>query len=101
MNTRRDLRQIRHERARWWLACAIEVVLLKPQSKEMQPGYDAHKTRITTADFARKWFLNTDANLGIVLGGVAGLVVGDWDNEQAYTAWRGTAGIVLSSKESA
>ncbi|MBN2257261.1 MAG: bifunctional DNA primase/polymerase [Anaerolineaceae bacterium] len=90
--TARDLRQRRFERACWWLDHGIEVVPLKPQSKELQPGYGSHKACIADVAFARKWFLNTNANLGVVLGGNAGLVVADWDSVQDYEVWRNTAG---------
>jgi hypothetical protein len=81
---RYDLKQRRFERACWWLDHGIEVVPLKPKSKELQPGYGSRKTRIAEVVFARKWFLNTNANLGVVLGGNAGLVVADWDSVQDY-----------------
>lgn len=83
----RETRQARYERACWWLEHGVDVVPLKPQSKELQPGYGSHKTHITDSDFARRWFLNTDANLGVVLGGPTGLVVADWDAVPAYEDW--------------
>jgi hypothetical protein len=72
-----DLRQARYERACWWLEWGVDVVPLKPRSKSIQPGYGSRQAHITTADFARRWFLNTDANLGVVLGGAVGLAVAD------------------------
>jgi hypothetical protein len=93
----RDLRQGRCERACWWLDHGVEVVPLKPQSKELQPGYGSHKACITDVAFAHKWFLNTDANLGVVLGGDAGLVVADWDRVQDYEVWRNTAGAMVDT----
>jgi hypothetical protein len=92
MNSKRDLRQARYQRACWWLAHGIEVVPLKPQSKELQPGYGARQAHITRLNVARQWFLNTDANLGVVLGGAAGLVVADWDDACQYELWHATAG---------
>lgn len=83
----RETRQARYERAGWWLAHGVDVVPLKPQSKELQPGYGARKAHITDHDFARRWFLNTDANLGVVLGGSTGLAVADWDAVPAYEDW--------------
>jgi hypothetical protein len=83
----RETRQARYERACWWLEHGVAVVPLKPQSKELQPGYSARKAHITDRDFARRWFLNTDANLGVVLGGPTGLVVADWDVVPAYAGW--------------
>jgi len=90
-------RQARYERACWWLERGVELVPLKPLSKHNQPGYGSHKARITTADFARKWFLNTDANLGIVLGDTMGLAVADWDNAQDYDAWRNGVGAAVET----
>ena len=90
MNPNRNLRHARYERACWWLSQGIAVVPLKPQSKELQPGYGACKAQITDPDFAHLWFLNTDANLGVVLGGSTGLVVADWDAAAPYEAWRAT-----------
>lgn len=92
-----DLRQKRYERACWWLNQGVEVVPLKPQSKELQPGYGPRKARIADVAFARKWFLNTNANLGVVLSGDAGLAVGDWDNVQDYEAWRDTTGALVDT----
>ena len=97
MTTKVALRQMRYERACWWLAQGIAIVPLKPRSKELQPGYGSRRAHIPDADFARKWFLNTDANLGIVLSGSAGLAVADWDNEQDYTRWRGTIGATVET----
>jgi hypothetical protein len=65
---------------------------LKPRSKHLQPGYGPRKTRISDPSFARKWFLNTNANLGVVLGGTPGLLVVDWDDEQTYLLWRSSLG---------
>ncbi len=87
MTTNDDLRQARYERACWWLERGVDVVPLKPRSKSIQPGFGSRQAHITTADFARKWFLNTDANLGIVLSGITGLVVADWDDAQEYESW--------------
>lgn len=97
MNPKRALRRARYERARWWLAHGFDVVPLKPQSKELQPGYGARQAHITSLDFARQWFLTTDANLGVVLGGAAGLVVADWDNARQYESWRATTGAVVET----
>jgi hypothetical protein len=67
-------------------------VPLKPRSKKIQRGYGSRKARIIDTIFARRWFLNTDANLGVVLGGEMGLAVGDWDDVQDYEVWRNTTG---------
>jgi len=95
--TGHDLRQERYERACWWLNHGVGVVPLKPQSKELQPGYGSRKARITDVTFARKWFLNTNANLGVVLGRDAGLAIGDWDNVQDYEAWCDTTGALVDT----
>ena len=98
MNLKRALRQARYERACWWLAHGVDVVPLKPQSKELQPGYGSRQAHITTQDFAHQWFLtevtlvNTEANLGVVLGGSVGLVVADWDDVHQYEAWCAATG---------
>ncbi len=97
MNAKRDLRQVRYERARWWLAHGVDVVPLKPQSKELQPGYGARKAYIKSLDFARQWFLNTDANLGVVLGGLTGLIVADWDDGHQYELWSATTGMAVQT----
>lgn len=97
MNPKHALRQARYERACWWLAQGIDVVPLKPQSKELQPGYGAHRAHITRMDFARQWFLNTDANLGVVLGGTKQLIVIDWDDAHQYEAWRATLDIAVKT----
>ncbi len=93
MPTKRELRATRYERAGWWLAHDVDIVPLKPQSKELQPGYGARRAHITRLDFARQWFLNTDANLGVVLGGATGLMVADWDDTRQYESWCTNAGV--------
>jgi hypothetical protein len=97
MSPKHDLRPARYERACWWLSQSIAVVPLRPQSKELHPGYGARKAQITDLDFARQWFLNTDANLGVVLGGAPGLVVADWDAVAPYEVWRATKGASVES----
>jgi hypothetical protein len=79
-------------RACWWLRQGIHLLPLKPRSKHLQPGFGPRKARISDPAVARKWFLNTDANLGVVLGGEPRLVVADWDDASAYEAWRATLG---------
>jgi hypothetical protein len=91
------LRQARYERAGWWLAQGIEIVPLQPRSKHLQPGYGPQTAHITTAGMAHQWFLNTNANLGVVLGGSAGLAVCDWDTRQDYQAWRAGWGARLET----
>ena len=65
---------------------------LKPRSKELQFGYGARKAHITEVASASRWFLNTDANLGVVLGAPTGLAVADWDDAHDYEAWCVRAG---------
>jgi hypothetical protein len=84
------LRQARFQRACWWLARDVAILPLKPRSKHLQPGYGPRQACITDPAFARRWFLNTDANLGIVLGGPANLLVADWDDASAFHTWRAT-----------
>ena len=88
MKTEQDLRRARYERACWWLGQGVPVVPLKPGSKELQPGYGSRSAQITQVAWARKWFMNTDANLGVVLGGVVSLAVADWDNVADYESWQ-------------
>jgi hypothetical protein len=97
MNTKHDLRRMRFERACWWLEQGVSIVPLKPRSKELQPGYGARSAHITDRDFAHKWFLNTDANLGVVLGGPADLIVADWDDMQDYGVWYKTVGATIDT----
>jgi hypothetical protein len=97
MVPKQALRQARCERARWWLAQGVELVPLKPRSKELQPGYGPRRARIVAPTVAQQWFLKTDANLGVVLGGAAGLAVCDWDAVPAYQAWRAAQGATLDT----
>ncbi|MCC7362651.1 MAG: bifunctional DNA primase/polymerase [Anaerolineales bacterium] len=97
MAPNRALRQARCERAGWWLAQGVELVPLKPRSKELQPGYGPRRARIAALEVARQWFLKTDANLGVVLGGRVGLAVCDWDAAPAYQAWREAQGATLQT----
>jgi hypothetical protein len=62
-------RQARLSAALFWLSLGVEVLPLKPRSKHLQPGFGPRKARISDPAFARKWFLNTNANIGVVLGG--------------------------------
>jgi hypothetical protein len=85
-------RQARLRAALFWLSLGVEVLPLKPRSKHLQPGYGPRKARISDPAFARKWFLNTNANLGVLLSGTSGLLVADWDDEQTYLLWRSSLG---------
>jgi hypothetical protein len=87
MITASFLRAARYERACWWLEQGVELVPLQVRSKHIHPGYGAHQAHITTVDFARRWFPNTNANLGVVLGGTLSLAVADWDDVQNYELW--------------
>ena len=88
----RLLRRVRFARACWWLALGIAILPLKSRSKHLQPGFGPHQASITDRDHAHHWLLGTDANLGVVLGGPAGLVVADWDDASAYRAWTASVG---------
>ena len=91
-STSRSLHRLRFHRACWWLSLGVHVLPLKPRSKHLQPGFGPRKVHISDPAVARKWFLNTDANLGVVLGGPSRLLVADWDDISAYEAWRVTGG---------
>jgi len=93
----RRLRQARFARACWWLALGVAILPLEPRSKHLQPGFGPHRACITDRNVARRWFLDTDANLGVVLGGSTGLVVADWDDASAYRDWRATRGATVES----
>ncbi len=86
------MRAARFARACWWLALGVALVPLKPRSKHLQPGFGPHQTTLTQHHHARRWFLNTAANLAVVLGGARGLSVADWDDAAAYLQWRATRG---------
>lgn len=94
---RRALRLARFRRACWWLRLGILLLPLKPCSKHLQPGFGPHKAHISHVSCARNWFLNTDANLGVLLGDPAGLVVADWDDDLSYQRWRATLGAAVST----
>ena len=94
---RRALRLARFRRACWWLSLGVLLLPLKPSSKHLQPGFGPHKAHISDASWARKWFLNTDANLGVLLGDPTGLVVADWDDHLAYHRWRASLGAAVST----
>ena len=91
-STVNSLRRARYRRARWWLDQGVEVVPIRPRSKKLYKGYGPHKARITSINVARIWFLSTDANLGVVLGGGTGLIVADWDTVRDYRVWRDGVG---------
>lgn len=97
MTPSRFLRRARFARACWWLALGIAILPLKPRSKHLQPGFGPRQASITDRDHARRWFLDTDANLGVVLGGPAGLVVADWDDASAYLHWSASLGASVRS----
>ncbi|MCP4539732.1 MAG: hypothetical protein GY832_21550 [Chloroflexi bacterium] len=91
------LRLARFHRACWWLRLGVSLVPLKPRSKHIQTGYGSHKACISDPAFARKWFLNTDANLGVLLGGTTGLLVADWDDAQTFRLWRSSIGASVAT----
>lgn len=90
-------RQARLTAALFWLSLGVEVLPLKPRSKHLQPGYGPCKARISDPAFARKWFLNTNANLGVLLGGTSGLLIADWDDVQTYLLWRSSLGAAVDT----
>jgi len=90
-------RWARFIRACWWLALGIAILPLKPRSKHLQPGFGPRQARVIDQQSARRWFLNTDANLGLVLGDSPGLVVADWDDASAFHAWRAALGATVDS----
>ncbi len=98
MKTEQSLRYARYERACWWLGQGVHVVPLKPGSKQLQPGYGSQSAQITQVDGARKWFMNTDANLGVALGGAVSLAVADWDNLADYESWQATMDTELETQ---
>ena len=91
------LREKRYERACWWLNRGIDIVPLKPGSKHLHPGFGSRRAHITEIASARKWFLNANANLGVVLGQDGGLIVADWDSVQDYEAWRDATGATVDT----
>jgi len=91
------LRRAPFARACWWLALGIAILPLKPRSKHLQPGFGSRQTSITDRDDARRWFLDSNANLGVVLGGPTGLVVADWDDASAYLHWSASLGASVRS----
>lgn len=97
MKTRSRWRLARYERACWWLAQGVDLVPLQSRSKQLQPGFGPQKAHITDQAFAAKWFLNTDANLGVVLGAPTGLAVADWDDPQTYQTWVETTGATVET----
>lgn len=90
-------RLARFIRACWWLRQGFHLLPLKPRSKHLQPGFGPRKARISDPACARLWFLNTDANLGVVLGGAPRLIVADWDDASAYEAWRASLGVSVET----
>ena len=101
MNEERTLRQTAHsrtlrekklQRACWWLKAGVSLVPIRPRSKHLFRGFGPQKSHITDFPTAKRWFLDTDANLGVVLGGTAGLIVADWDRVHDYQVWRSSRG---------
>ncbi len=90
-------RLARFIRACWWLWQGVHLLPLKPRSKHLQPGFGPRNTRISDPAVARKWFLNTDANLGVLLGGPSRLLVADWDDASAYQTWRTSLGVSVET----
>lgn len=89
---RQALRRARFHRACWWLRLGVPLLPLKPQSKQLQPGFGLRQACVVDPSSAGRWFLHTDANLAVLLGGSTGLIVVDWDDEPAYHHWCATLG---------
>ena len=75
----------------------MQLVPIRPRSKRLQPGYGPSKAHISDIPSAREWFLSTDANLGVVLGGSVGLIAADWDDVGDYNHWRATTGMQVDT----
>lgn len=57
----------------------FSVIPLKPNSKEPLIDWKPYQTRFPTPEELRKWFLNTENNIGIVTGKISNLSVLDVD----------------------
>jgi hypothetical protein len=63
----------------------------------LQPGFGPHQARIADPACARQWFLYTDGNLAVLLGGSSGLMVAHCDDEPSYHRWRTTRGVGVAT----
>ena len=90
-------RESRLKSALWWLEQGYDVVPLKPQTKHLYYGYGYRKQHITEPDEALRWFKQSHANLGVVLGGKTDLLVADWDDAQAFQTWCETLGSQINT----
>jgi len=88
----------RFRQAQWWLSRGIDVVPIKQGSKHLVRGFGASKRHITSTSEAQRWFLHSSSNLGVVLGGKAGLVVADWDDAEAHARWSETQGLNVCTR---
>ena len=87
-----SLRRARYHRALWWLGNGVELVPLRGRSKAIQRGFGSRKAHIRDAAAAGRWFLDTDANMAVVLGENRGLIIADWDDVRDYAAWSHSTG---------
>jgi hypothetical protein len=71
-----------------WLGRGVPLVPLQPKSKIIVKGYGPYKRQITTPGESFYWFGEHRANLGLVCGGHAGLVVLDFDLLTEFEAWK-------------
>src|SRR5688572_27703259 len=75
------------EQARRLHALGLNVIPLKPQSKEPDGDWKSYQSKRVTAEELRTWFGNgVSRNAGVVLGSVSGVVVIESDSPQAE-AW--------------
>lgn len=70
-----------------WLERGVHLVPLQPRSKYIVKGFGPHQRQVTTPGEAFRWFGEHMANLGLVCGGAAGLVVLDIDLLTEYEMW--------------
>lgn len=70
-----------------WLELGIPLVPIQPRSKHLVRGFGPHLRQIVTPGEAFYWFDEHTANLGLVCGGVAGLIVLDFDLLTEYENW--------------
>lgn len=70
-----------------WLDRGIPLVPIQPKSKHLVRGFGPNLRHVVTPAEAFYWFNEHTANLGLVCGGSAGLVVLDFDLLTEYESW--------------